>query len=778
MPNAILEWITGASDTAKSLINTNQSSAIKVNDPDNIDSQLDPADIDQKEWMPKEEELRYIRIGNRRFKSSSEHKRWIEKFVIEGAAFYAGHQWHEYNSKTHSLVSMHPDERERYYWQTFNLIEGFVNKKMGHVLGQYPDLWTSPLTTSESDMKSAQVGRSILAHCNRRNSYQQLLRDWVFGALVSSTTYDDLCWDASAEAEVALPSPVAGLPMGQATQPGQAPTDTVNVMYKREKIGDVCEKIRLCTDVYPDPNAKTMDTAEWVIVEESLATGYIKQRWTKRGKFVKATHSDNSDGSFESRVERVTQGATGKVSATDRPTHATVRFMYELPSARYPRVGQPGSARYKRGGRYWVWSGDVLLECREWPYDKCDGYPLIGVRWKHNLRSIWGDNFVTPLKDPQRALNKAWTKILGRMDSDKLSLMVPRSSKLSPDAYTNPYDYQKFTYDMAGGQMLWNQPPPLGPFHFNVATGCYQIMCNIAQVHDLVSDDNLPPNLSGKAIELWQTEDKSTAHMWVTRELEPALVKRAEWQLALYKQFGTQQPRLLGLDDKGIPASPVKREQFVVLEKVDLEALKDGRCRVICTPGSGIAKNPVSQDEDIAEMFKAGAFGPPGTPPSVMAVLKLKQSIRNDENIDNIIEAVKQYDAAQPNPLQVQQQKDASAQAALQAQQEHEQALQAIRVDAERQIQQARVDAETQLDNIRTENQLRIEQFKASVPSVALTGKLDNVGLPAAEQIALGTSQSPEELASQQQAEQKAKAAQSKMAGSNAKGNGLNGSNK
>ncbi|HEY3332594.1 MAG TPA: hypothetical protein VGK19_21365 [Capsulimonadaceae bacterium] len=533
-----------------------------------------------------------------RYEESAYARTVHDNVILTSMAFEAGKQWVEYNSATGRLDSLIGDD-DAYYFITNNQIRPLVLQNMVRATQTRPDMWVAPLTESETDRLAAEEARSILAHCSRLVDRSALLREWVFGALVSSTTFVKVCWDPTREAEIAVEFDNAG-----------------NVRrIAKAAIGDVRESVLLPLDVYPDPKAQRMDDCDWVIHARVCSMAQIAARYPERAGDVRADTIEALHGGVEQRLAMITDDAMRYAEA--QCDAATVLEMWEKPSAACPR------------GRLVTVAGDVLLRDDPWPYTKTDSYPFIPLAFNTNISSLYGRNMVSDMVPHQMAINRILSNYIGRAITDKLTVLIRDGAGVSPDDYTNPRNHQKIYY--TGTPPTYQQPPPLSGANFQLIEFLLNQMENIAGVHD-VSQGTLPRSsgsLAAASIHLLQNADQSKLSVFVGN-IESALTQLGEWELALYRQFGLQEPRLIGLDDQAVPGKAITRAAaFAALRN-------GGNCRVVVTPGSGMARMPEAKAQQLERWYQMGVFGPPGSPAATKTFLEEQDTVRSDDLAERV----------------------------------------------------------------------------------------------------------------------------------------------
>jgi hypothetical protein len=679
--------------------------ALRVIDPSNVDSQVERGDLKNPESQPAVgDEKELISLGEERFEESR-MGRWSHNGrAFSGIAMFQGRQqdyWDEDAGEMMPLPGVggrNPDFEERMTRSKWNIIRRTAEGAVARIMAAAPDSWAAPESDSEEDKQAAQIMRSVNAHCGRTTHRQEMLEEAALVAYISTTCFIECGWDNKAWASVGFPKPDG------------------SVEYKKAQIGDVCNHLMLCIDAYPDPNASLANgdihNGAYFIKRCTRSLEYIQHKW---GKTVAATSVSSNYGFLEQRLEWIAGDRTRDMAKVKHCTDVTE--VWEKPSERYPQ------------GRFWVYSADkTLLWAGEWPYKNPDGtpyadrYPFVPVKFQKNQASIWGLNGVDDLKPIQIDLNDLASYLRGRLQWDRPTEYVSDKAQIAPEALLSPALGRTVSYHDRGEAnpgIEWVQPPAPPAWLFTYWDKLIAQAEYISGIHDFNSDSATPPT-SGFEFELRVEQEKARLARPI-RNMEEVMVQLQEWDGAFYRQFGSQFPRVLGLDDKGNPGGPDAAASALV----DLRALKNGNFRVILQPGSGQSKSPAAQEQRLDEMMKI--LAQPGmNPPLAKMYLSLSSSIRSDKQTDDFNMEFAAYFAAQAQQQQSlqamkgqqaqgqQEQKTQAAQVQAQIDQQTAEAEAAIRVHAEMQVQAARSQADQNVEANRAKQSADLENLKFS----------------------------------------------------------------
>lgn len=672
--------------------------------PRQQDSEITPNDLRVPPIAKDETDGETVSLIRMRAKESRQSRTEVDEQTILSLAFDMGKQWYDFARDNRRLQCMFDEDSDDKYWfLTDNQIHPLVVTNTVRATQTRPDSYVAPLTESAQDVMAAQEASALTAHLDRKFDITKMVREWANAALVTSTTFMECVWNPDAEAEVPT---------------GLNPDGSITGVQSR-KVGEVEQEMILGTDMLVDPKAVSFHKALWIIKEKVCSLTYIQQAYPEKGFRVQATVNYEDYSTVESRVNAIANN--NAAAARQAEKNATILYvMWEKPSPRY------------EDGRYIVMASGIILYRGPWPYDYKEKYPYIPLAYQPSTApSVWGRNMVWEMIPHQRSMNLLLSHAVGRAATDKLQILVRRTSEeaegtqLPIDSMVNRRNYGFLPYTGAPPQFF--QPPGTPGWHFELIDRLQSKMENIAGAHD-VGNGNLPDNgggsLSGVSINLLQQADQTKIAVFVGN-IESALVELKEWQIRHYRQFATKGNlmRLVGLDDQANPGKALAKATA-------FKALAAGESRVVVTPGSGMPKTPEVEQQQLDKMFEMGAFGDPKTPGAVEAYLELSQTVRTDTVKDRILAKMVEEQAKNPTPEQAAIQQQQMAQQAAQQQaemaQQHEVALEHAKNDqltlqAQLKMQgdaaaaQQKMDHDVALEHAKAEDKLKFTQFEAMV---------------------------------------------------------------
>ncbi|HEX5324671.1 MAG TPA: hypothetical protein VFW40_12860, partial [Capsulimonadaceae bacterium] len=576
----------------------------------------------------------------------------LERDWLISQAFRVGHQWVEWNVGTGQLTTLYDrdDPQERYRHITVNLIRECMLLVGAAVTQNRPDVNFSSLTGREIDMAATQEARAINDHCDREFCDELQLRALVDLALTSTTTFLYQYWDPKKEEDV----PVFD-------QAGQI------TGLKKLPVGGVREEIVPAYYLYPDPKAKTWEHCPRVCHVSIRDLNEMIDEYGAKAKGLEPDTYSTPAGFIESRLDWINRDF-GQSTFNTIKNAVTVYSVWDRPNNRFPK------------GRYIVVANNRVLRYEDWPYEDKTKFPFTPLGFEYIPHSLWALNNVLHLIPLQMTYNRVYSRIMDRLQNDKLTLLIQRGAEVGPDAYESDRQKEVIYYNLGAQPPAFQQPPPVNPEWFQMLATIKGDMQEMSGARD-VARGTVPNGVTAaQAIEMLQVANASQLTPFLGN-IERFVEQRAERRVALYAQFARGVPRLIGLSESADPTQAMANVQA-------FRALRGGgKTRVVVTPGSARPSSPEAQNERVVEWFKEGMFGPPIDPMAAVAAWKAMDHAKSDAVVEDLTrmrlqlvqeQAAKAQQDAQGSipPAALEAQAKAQAQ---QTQTQHEAELEAIR---------------------------------------------------------------------------------------------------
>lgn len=692
----------------------------KYNDPDNVSSDVTPADLNDPQTIPAEDERKWVEYVKERFAAARTcaKRQAMERMVLQSLCMLdtGSGQWRVWDSgqNRYGDIRASPGDFGRYV--TDNQILPIKDRVVSLATASQPDADFSGITTAERDQQAAEEASGIAAAWEADYNMASHLLDEVDLAVTTSTLWAHPYWDKNKR--------------------GLTPETGADGLVRGAKEGTPGGVTVDCIPWYEGfPYADTTDARDMrgFIIAKLLPLTELVQRYGKVAEGVEPDAPGDTLNYFQSRYSYLAGNWDWQPddSPAAKRSHVTC---YELM--------EPGTPRYPKGLRL-VAAGDRLLLKDENP--DWDALPLIPLAYGRAQGTPWGRNAIAPLCDHQRAINRAWTAALDVLERQKLYLVVQDGTELDPDAYSRVQGSQASMRDIVpirvgrGAQSPQFQLPPApSTAHYDLIERLLDHMKAISGIRDAVAGQ-APSSDSGIKVQLLQQAAKAQLAL-LTQGVERYVQDLMAKVIDLYAAHA-KATQLVAL-------SPEGDEQARGMQAMALKSLTGGgKVRVRVTPGSAMPKLPESQDEDINAMAQAGLFQPQNLPQAIV-ILRAKSWSGSSPLAKNLLEALevqlKMQQQNQPDPAAVQAQQAQAQAAQQQAQQQHDAEMQAMADHTAQMTAQLKQNNDAQLAAINHHNDLELEQakhqnavellkVKAMYPAVSLAGKMGALATESAE---------------------------------------------
>ena len=306
-----------------------------------------------------------------------------------GCAFYMGEQWMFWNHSRLDRPRLEP-------WRltlTDNRIIGIVRTELAKMGKQKPTWQVVPTTAEDADLQASQTGEKLLGFLWRHLHMRNKLSDALLWSRICGAGFWKVYWDSAKGEKVTVvldpegnvaTHPETGAPMCPADCPEGLPEGHTEKVLST---GDVEIEVVSPFEFFPDPLAKEIEDAEWVIQVTVKSVEYVKQHY---GVEMEGD-TEVAAGPAESRLFPSFQmgGASGYKGVK-------IQEYWCKPNSKYPQ------------GMRAVWAKGKIL-CQEAnpygciPYVMFKGIPCPG--------RFWPTSIVEQLRGPQMELNKAKSQI-------------------------------------------------------------------------------------------------------------------------------------------------------------------------------------------------------------------------------------------------------------------------------------------------------------------------------------------------------------------------------
>ncbi len=429
--------------------------------------------------------------------------------------FYLGNQY-SYISAAGEIS----ENEKHYFWENrevFSHIAPIIETRLSKLNKVKPSLTVRPSSSSENDLGSAKLAKSILSSSLEKNSIEALVSSATVWSEITGTAFYKITWD-------------------------DAFGDTIgNIDGKTIKNGDV--RISVCSpfEIYPDSNG-SVEVEDCASIIEARACPV---------QTINSIYGTNLAGSdidiFELGGSTFLSGMSGrsnvtKIAHATKHDHVLLIEKYEKPTPKNPN------------GKFTVICGGELLFDGDLPYTNGrDGertYPFVRQISTKQLSCFWGISVIErciPLQRSYNAIKNKKHEFIERLSSGVLSVEDGsvdidnlEDEGLSPGkilVYRNGSTPPKY---LESG----NIPAELEDEEDRLLAEMNRLAC----ISDVTSNSSIPSGISsGSALTLLVEQDESRLSL-VAEQIRISMKKIGSFVLRLYKQFATK-PRLEKITD-------------------------------------------------------------------------------------------------------------------------------------------------------------------------------------------------------------------------------------
>lgn len=544
-------------------------------------------------------------------------------------AFEDSHQWVEWDQSRGGLKSIvRPSERHRYLQD--NVIRTLVQRNVSKATQNSPSSVVSPNTMSPMDQQAASEARDLLAHIAQKKRDAMQLQDMVRFALICTSVYLYQFWN---------PALTASIPDQFDEMSGEP------ISFVEAPVGDYDEIIVPGPELILDPNGRQWDLsdARWCVHAQ------VKSIYEIEEKYGKLVQPDTNDSSVQRRVGPFLYGllqnyaydSSNSQIGLNKSKASIVYTFWERPSKRAPK------------GRVMVVASGTLLAM----FDglPCGDYlPFVALGYQGTSTSPYTKGLVTDVKSLQMAYNRTLSRILERMEYDKLTVIAP--SGIAADALEEQRHMRKVYLPPSAAQGSFNvsQPPPINPEWFTMLQVLKAAMEDRMGSHEVDRGQVGGGVTAGYAIRLLQDANNSQ-HATFYRAVENFVAVRDMRRVEICAKY-YREPRQIGIPLTKTEQNPQTGEMVPVTKLHTFEALRNGgRTRISVVAGSATPKSPEAHNQEIKEFYQIGMFGPPGDPRSAKIAVDLLQLSDSDKIHEALEGMLEEQITMQEQQMQLQQ---------------------------------------------------------------------------------------------------------------------------
>lgn len=460
-----------------------------------------------------------------------------------------------------------------------NKILPTIQNRLARLTQNPPRYEVRPNSNSTEDKDAARLGLEIIENIFEKNRFNEKRQDALMMAMQGGHAYVQVVWDAT-----------MGKPMVD-------PDSNEFVGYE----GDVKLEVLNCLEVFPDPLAKNIDEAQYLIKAKTRKLEYFRSRYPERGHLVKEESTWLLSATYDMKTNSLTSVGIVGAQTHDQMKNSAIEIVYyEKRSKEHPN------------GRRVVTANGVLLADEELPTGEFDIVKvddmIIGGRY--NSEAI-----ITHLRPIQDQYNVSRTKMadwVRKMLAGKY--LVAKGAGLGQESLNND------SGEVVEFNPVPNAPPPTAMTIPQIPPYMFKEIENLNGEFDFVSGINevsrgeLPSaSIPASGMAFLQEQDQTRIGVQTSRN-ETAYAKIG-CLILKYVGKNYKLPRMIKTAGDGLG--------YTVKDFVGQD-LKDNY-DVIVIPGSTVPQSKVLRNQEILSRFQMGLLGNPQDPKIIAKVLKMTE---------------------------------------------------------------------------------------------------------------------------------------------------------
>src|SRR5690606_29053450 len=220
-----------------------------------------------------------------------------------------------------------------------NKILPTIQNRLSRLTKSPPRYDVRPNSNSTEDKDAARLSLEVLEDIFERERLEEKRQEAFMMAMQGGHAYIQATWD-----------PTKGKPM----------VDPITGELQGYE-GDVRIEALNCLEVFPDPLAKSIEDAQYIIKAKVRKLDYFRERYPERGHAVKEESAWLMSSIYDMKANALTTVGISGASVVDQMKNSAIELVYyERPSKKHPR------------GRMVVTANGILLEDKELPIGKFD----------------------------------------------------------------------------------------------------------------------------------------------------------------------------------------------------------------------------------------------------------------------------------------------------------------------------------------------------------------------------------------------------------------------
>ena len=440
------------------------------------------------------------------FLNRQEERRQFELTWELNMNFYLGNQY-SYISTNGSLG----DIEKNYYWENrevYNHIAPIIESRLSKLNKIKPHLSIKPFSSTDNDLYSAKLGKTILDSSLEKNKIESLISTALHWSEITGTSFYKITWDNE---------------LGDII--GKIEDKTISN-------GDV--KISVCSpfEIYPDSNqCLEIEDCESIIEARAIPVSQINNIWGLNLTGEEIDIFELGNNSFISNFAG--KSNITKITHSTKHNHVLLIERYEKPNKTNPN------------GKLTIICQDKLLFDGDLPYENGSKnsrtYPFVKQVSIKQIACFWGLSIIERCIPIQRAYNSIKNKKHEYISRLATGVLAVEDGSVDIENLEDE--------GLAPGKILVYRNGSNPPEFLNPGTIPAEFekeeekllneINNLACVSDLTTSSSIPGNLnSGSALELLIEQDESRLSL-TAEHIRESLKLLGSNVIRLYKQFAS-----------------------------------------------------------------------------------------------------------------------------------------------------------------------------------------------------------------------------------------------
>lgn len=536
-----------------------------------------------------------------------------EGVMFSNIAYLLGFDGVYYDTTYRQFRNVDPKRRLSRSRFKINKILPTIQNRLARLTQSPPKYDVRPNSNSSEDKDCARLGLQIIDYIFDKQNFTEKQQDLLMCAMQGGVAYAHVLWDPTLGDSMVDP-------------------ETNELSYQGDIRLDVCNML----EIFPDPLAKNLDDAQWVIKAKVRKLDYFKERYPDRGSAVKEEDVWLLSSIYDLKANAMTSVGIVGAQTNEQMRNSAIEIIYE----------ERRSKEHPKGRMVSMASG-VLLEDKDLPVGEFDIVKfddiLIGGRY-HSEAII---THLRPVQDQYNILRTKCADWIKKTLGGKY--LAAKGAGLSQEALNNDSGEVLEANPVAG----WPGPPVMPLPIPSIPNYVYEDIRVLGEEFDFISGIGEPTRgvapgaqMPFRAMALLVEQDQTRISVQTNRN-EAGYAKIGSLILK-YVAKCYEMPRTMKIAGDGL--------EYTVKEFMGSEIKEN--TDVVVFPGSTVPGSKVLKRQDIFNTYQSGLMGDPSDPKLRAKVLRemefgfedevWKDQALDDAAVKKVISAIEEGDKPMP----------------------------------------------------------------------------------------------------------------------------------